>query len=77
MDSGAAESVINRQDLPNADSQETEASRTREDFASATNEPIPNLGELKLRMYTREGTAGNKPLRLGEAYMPARSYSSI
>ena len=32
----------------------TPGSKTGEDFQSATGEPIPNLGELKLAMITRE-----------------------
>ena len=56
MDSGASDSVINPKDIPGIELMETEASRAGEEFSSATDEPIPNLGEVRFPMYTREGT---------------------
>ena len=56
MDSGAAESVIDPKELPCIPLAETKASQSGEEFSSATSEPIPNLGELKFGMVTREGS---------------------
>ena len=54
IDSGACESVIDPAHVPGVSLEETIGSKTGEDFQSATGEPIPNLGELKLAMITRE-----------------------
>ena len=56
MDSGASESVIDPNQLRSHECKETEESRNGEGFASATDEPIAHLGELKFLMLTREGT---------------------
>ena len=54
IDSGACESVIDPNDVPEVELTETSASRAQEEFQSATGEPIPNMGELLIGMLTRE-----------------------
>ena len=58
MDSGACDSVINPEDLPEyVDTVvETEASRNGEEIVSASGDPIPNDGEFSIPMITREKT---------------------
>eukprot|EP00973_Karenia_brevis_P061433 8541661-Karenia_brevis.AAC.1 len=56
IDSGASETVIPYEMVVDHPIQETRASRTGYAYQSATGEPIPNLGEQKLPLYTMEGT---------------------
>ena len=58
MDSGACDSVIDPKDLPEyADSvRETKASINEENFIDASGNDIPNYGELKFPIITREQT---------------------
>ena len=73
MDSGAAESVIDPRELPSIQVVETKASRAGEEFSSATNEPIPNLGELKFGMLTREGSLRGMTMQGAPVSMPLGS----
>ena len=52
---------------------ETKASRAGEEFSSATNEPIPNLGELKFGMLTREGSLRGMTMQGAPVSMPLGS----
>ena len=54
IDSGACESVIDPSQVPHNELISTQGSNNGEDFQSATGEPIPNLGELRLGFLTRE-----------------------
>ena len=56
IDSGACESVIDPSHVPYINLIQTVGSKTGDDFQSATGEPIPNLGALKIGMITREQT---------------------
>ena len=56
IDSGAAETVIPHTLVTEYPIVETERSRSGACYASATGEPIPNLGEQKLPMATEEGS---------------------
>ena len=58
VDSGACDNVIDMDDLPGyADFvRETMASKNGINFVSASGDPIPNFGEVKVPMFTREGT---------------------
>ena len=54
VDSGACDSVINPDELPDHPVRCTVASKAGEQFASATGDPIPNMGEINALMLTRE-----------------------
>ena len=54
VDSGACQSVMDPEDVPDYEVTETAESRRGENFNSATGEEIPNLGEIKIPMVTRE-----------------------
>ena len=56
VDSGAAETVIPHRLVSQHPIRETQASKSGMCYASATSQPIPNLGEQKLPMVTQEGT---------------------
>ena len=56
IDSGAAETVIPYKLIKGHPVYETQASRSGLNYASATGDPIPNLGEQHVPMCTREGT---------------------
>ena len=56
VDSGAAETVIPHKLVTSHGVIETDASRSGLNYASATGDPIPNLGEQLLPLFTREGT---------------------
>eukprot|EP00973_Karenia_brevis_P079546 11037738-Karenia_brevis.AAC.1 len=56
IDSGASETVIPYELVMDHALHETRASRTGHAYQSATGEPIPNLGEQRLPLYTLEGT---------------------
>ena len=52
IDSGACDS----EHVPDHEVHESVESRRGENFQSATGEPMPNLGDLRLPLYMREGT---------------------
>ena len=56
VDSGAAETVIPHTLVKEHEIVETEASKSGLNYASATGDPIPNLGEQQLPLLTVEGT---------------------
>ena len=56
VDSGAAETVIPHMLVGSHPINETQASRSGLNYASATGDPIPNLGEQKLPLMTQEGS---------------------
>ena len=56
IDSGAAETIIPHRLVGQHPIKDTEASRNGKCYASATGQPIPNLGEQRLPLVTQEGT---------------------
>ena len=56
IDSGACDSVISPEHVPDHEVHYSVESRRGENFQSATGEPIPNWGDLRLPLYMREGT---------------------
>ena len=56
IDSGAAETVIPYKQIKGYAVQETEDSKEGICYASATSDPIPNMGEQTLPLQTAEGT---------------------
>ena len=58
VDSGACDNVIGPEELPAYTDTitETRASKNGDDFVSASGDVIPNYGELKVPMITRENT---------------------
>ena len=56
IDSGAAETVIPHTAIPDHPVKETLASKSGICYSSATDEPIPNLGEQKVPLLTNEGS---------------------
>ena len=56
IDSGAAETVIPHTLITSYPVEETEKSRAGVTYASATGDPIPNLGQQMLPMATAEGS---------------------
>ena len=59
VDSGATETVVNEDMLPDVETRECAASRRGVEYEVANGEKIPNLGEKKFRGTTREGKARN------------------
>ena len=53
IDSGACDNVMDPDELPEHEVKETRASKDRDEFQSATGEPIPNLGEMNIMMNTK------------------------
>ena len=56
IDSGAAETVIPHTQVPDHPVRETKALKAGVCYSSATDEPIPNLGEQKIPLVTNEGS---------------------
>ena len=56
VDSGACDNVIDAEEVPAYTVTQTKDSMSGDAFLSATGEEIPNLGELKIPMLTREDT---------------------
>ena len=56
VDSGACESVVDPDELPDHSVKETKASKSDDEFVSATADPIPSMGEMNIVMKTREAT---------------------
>ena len=77
IDSGACDSVISPEDVPDHKVHESAQSRRGENFQSATGEPIPNLGDLKLPMHMREGTVRGMVMRAAPVTKPLGSVKNI
>ena len=76
VDSGACDSVADPSQVP-CEVKETEASRRGQQFASATGEPIPNLGEMMMPMLTREGSLRNMRVQAAPVTKPLASVMRI
>ena len=77
VDSGACDSVLNPDDVPEHEVRESPESRRGENFYSATAEPIPNLGDIHLPMYTREGSMRGMTFRAAEVAKPLGAVKKI
>ena len=73
VDSGAAEIVIPHRLVSQYPIRETEASKAGMCYASATNQPIPNLGEQQLPLVTREGSLRGMTLQAAPVSKPLGS----
>ena len=77
VDSGACDNVISPDDVPEQTVLESVGSKKGENFYSATGEPIPNLGDIKLPMIMREGTARGMLMRAAPVSKPLASVKKI
>ncbi len=77
IDSGACDSVISPEDVPDYEIYESKDSRRGENFQSATGEPIPNLGDLRLPMYLREGQVKGMVMKAAPVAKPLGSVKRI
>ena len=77
VDSGAAETVMPHDLVLDHDIMETHASRSGMCYASATDEPIPNLGELRLPLVTNEGTCRGMRFQAAPVSRPLGSVKRI
>ena len=77
VDSGACDNVISPDDVPEQQVVESSGSKKGENFYSATGEPIPNLGDIKLPMIMREGTARGMLMRAAPVSKPLASVKKI
>jgi hypothetical protein len=77
VDSGACDNVISPDDVPEQPVVESVGSKKGENFYSATGEPIPNLGDIKLPLITREGTARGMLMRAAPVSKPLASVKKI
>ena len=55
VDSGAAEHVANPDAFPGIEVEESEGSKSGLNYVAANGDPIPNLGEQKVKVATEEG----------------------
>ena len=76
VDSGACDSVADPAQFP-CNVLETAASRSEANFASATGEPIPNLGEMRVPLMTREGTRRSMKVTAAPVTKPLASVKKI
>ena len=76
VDSGACETVADPSQIP-CKVQETDASRRGACFASATGEAIPNMGEMTMPMYTREGSFRSMRVQAAQVTKPLASVMRI
>ena len=77
VDSGAAETVIPHDLVISHQIMETEASRQGVCYASATGQPIPNLGEQKLPLLTSEGSVRGMTFQVTPVSRPLGSVKRI
>ena len=77
VDSGACDSVIDPEDVPEYPPVETKASIGGLAYASATGDEIPNLGEIKLPFSTREGTLRGMTVQAAPVAKPLGSVMRI
>jgi len=77
IDSGACDSVIAPEDVPEQKVHESPESRRGENFLSATGEEIPNLGDVRLPLYLREGTVKGMIMKAAPVSKPLGSVKKI
>ena len=73
IDSGAAETVIPHTCVADHPVWETAASKSGVCYSSATNEPIPNLGEQKVPLVTQEGSLRIMTCQVAPVHRPLGS----
>ena len=73
VDSGACDNVISPDDVPEQTVFESVGSKKGENFFSATGEPIPNLGDIKMPMVMCEGTTRGMLMRAAPVSKPLAS----
>ena len=76
VDSGACDSVADPEQIP-CQVTDTPASMSGANFASATGEPIPNLGEMKLPLMMREGSYKSMKVTAAPVTKPLASVKKI
>ena len=76
VDSGACDNVADPDQVP-CRVLETEASRSGANFASASGEPIPNMGEMVVPMLTREGSMRSMRIQAAPVTKPLASVMKI
>ncbi len=77
VDSGAAETVIPHKLVTSHPIHETDASRAGVNYASATGDPIPNLGEQILALCMREGSLRSMKFQAAPVSRPLASVKRI
>ena len=77
IDSGAAETVIPHKLVMGHPIHETSASKNGVCYASATGQPIPNLGEQRLPLYTCENTLRSMKFQATPVSKPLGSVKKI
>ena len=77
IDSGAAETVIPHTLVPEHKIDETEKSKAGLCYASATGEPIPNMGEQRLPLVTGEGSLRKMTFQAAPVAKPLGSVHKI
>ena len=77
IDSGACDSVLSPEHVPDHEVHESVESWRGENFQSATGEPIPNLGDLRLPLYMREGTVRGMVMKASPVTKPLGSVKKI
>ena len=78
IDSGACENVIDAlEEVPGYGVKEGKASKMGVKYASATGEEIPNLGEVMLPMFTKEGSKRCMKMQVAEVTRPLASVKRI
>ena len=77
VDSGACDSVINPKSVPDITVMPTVDTVEGNDFVSASGDPIPNLGELKIPMITRERTLRGMTFQGAPVSKPLASVKKI
>ena len=77
IDSGACDSVMSPDELPDYEVIETAESKRGECFHSATSEEIPNLGMINVPMLTNEGTARGMRITAAPVSKPLAAVKKI
>ena len=77
IDSGACDSVISPEHVPDREVHGSVESRRGENFQSATGEPIPNLGDPRLPLCMREGRVGGMVMKASPVTTPLGSVKKI
>ena len=77
VDSGACDSVIAPDEVPEQEVHGIPESKQGESFYSATSESVPNLGEIELPTLTRGGTACAMRFHAAQVAKPLGSVKKI
>ena len=77
IESSACHRVISQEHVPDHEAHESAESRRGENLQSATGEPIPNLGDLRLPLYMRTGRARGMVMKDSPVTTPLDSVQKI